>query len=260
MNKKPFVFGILLITVLIVAVAGWSLKGIINEIDFGATPEIENTTDVKTSAVLPSTEKVVIDNSFQLLQNFDETELADISSLTVGSGGKIDLEFGNNPLVEVFSDSENIRLQYNSGNLTILAGELTNGSDLQPEMYNIRLVVPQIDNIVMNQSSISGEINIPAINQESLRITTTSAGTVNAPNVVLNNLEIYNYGEGDVNLGGQTETLFAITQSSGNIFANNLDVTSGDVTIDGSGSIELGEVTTISQELNGLGNLDFQKK
>jgi len=265
-NKNLFI--ILLVVVVALLGVGYSIQNYISGLDVtftGTEWEFSDPDDSPNLRVDIDTEEAelttisISPEKYKTLDGLDAADLASITSLSMQTAGKIDLEFGPEPLVEVFEGGDLLLFDNSTSELAVLAGEV-NGSELEPKPYHFRLVLPNLESIVMIPFIGAGEINLGPVAQSQLNLTMTTSGSINAPAIDVETLNVDIFGDGDINLGGTVSTVDVNNEGEGNLFAKGLNVFDADVTILSNGSVELGKVENLTQEVSGNGNLDFVQK
>lgn len=174
------------------------------------------------------------------------------TALSLEGSGDVDVTFGNSESAVVEADDNIVPLietRVQNGRLVISTKNFTNYRTNSP--VRIHVTMKALDEI---QLYGSGNITVPALNGDALRISLPGSGNINV-NGAANKVDVTLNGSGNVDCSGlKAKSATAKINGSGNIqvYASS----SLDASISGSGTIKYsGSPASVTKSVSGSGNI-----
>lgn len=182
-----------------------------------------------------------------------EFELDDFSKIDFDVAGNLHLTQGEEQLVKIDADEkimEKLIVEVNDDTLKISLKPLT----ISFVSINAYVTIPDLNNVTINGSgSVIGKTSFTS---EKLALRINGSGYIDL-DLAVKELETVIAGSGEMDLTGSALRHSASIEGSGDIKASALDTDNADVSIEGSGSIDILVEKSLDVSIEGSGEVEY---
>jgi hypothetical protein len=162
--------------------------------------------------------------------------IANITGVALDTSGRVEVTTGPTPSLSIEAPADV---------LPVLTSEVTGGV--------LRLSVKD-HTVIRNSDKIHYKLTVPTLD----RISVDGSGDVRYADLKGPALTVEINGSGDVTLAGTVEKQTVRLSGSGNYTGSDLATRSADVTVDGSGAVDVRVSDTLKIDLNGSGDVSYR--
>lgn len=188
----------------------------------------------------------------------ERRNVSDFNIIELNGAGKLIITQSSTESLEIEAEEniiDELTSEVNGNTLTLgYTNRFWRRSIIPNQTIIYRLSVVDLEEITLNGAN---ELEIDTLETTSLEITLNGAGRVDIDELLAQNLSVNVAGTGTVNIAGQVESQEINIDGAGNYQAGDLQTSSTVIQIDGLGNGSVWALDTLDITINGGGSLNY---